>query len=574
MRGIKCWSWEGRSSDTTTFFIMLKNGLRSATVRGLHTTRSLAAFSLKSTKLRDSSKAKNQAVADDKGSTAAVSLKNSDGPARTRFAPSPTGFVHLGSLRTALYNYLLARHTGGQFLLRLEDTDRNRIVDGAEENIRETLQWAGLTWDEEYKQSSRSDIYRNYADILLDQGNAYRCFCPKHRLDGLRDSARRLQPPSMASYDRKCAHTVSREESDRRAKRGEPFTLRFYAPSEYAPFTDVLHGTLSLQTQVNPQDVRYEDPVLLKSDGLPTYHLANVVDDHLMDITHVVRGEEWLLSAPKHAAIYAALGWTPPQYAHIPLLTSANDRKLSKREGDASVLAMARSRGILPEALVNFVALFGWSPTTATHTATPNSNTATSGAEAEMFTMDELISRFSLDGLTRGNAKVDDKKLLHFNQHFFRRRIADADQCMQLIQECHDKMQTAVPADEADIPDYKRTDISYTTQVFNALKNNINTTMEFVDRAQYFYRLPTLTSTSTDKMEVLTHASKLIDNNFDPKTLCDNLLQQGYSKRQVFSSLRHALAGGVPGAKIPEILTILGPQRSKSRIDRAISLCK
>lgn len=548
---------------------MLKNVIWPGTVRGLHTTRSLAAFSLKSTKLRDSSKPKDQATTDNKGAT--ESLKNNpDGPARTRFAPSPTGFVHLGSLRTALYNYLLARHTGGQFLLRLEDTDRNRLVEGAEENIRETLQWAGLDWDEEYKQSNRSDIYREYADILLDQGNAYRCFCPKHRLDGLRDSARKLQPPSMASYDRKCAHTVTREESDQRASNGESFTLRFYAPSEYSPFTDVLHGTLSLQTQVNPQDVRYEDPVLLKSDGLPTYHLANVVDDHLMNITHVIRGEEWLLSAPKHAAIYAALGWTPPQYAHIPLLTSANDRKLSKREGDASVLRMAQNRGILPEALVNFVALFGWSPTTAT----PNLNTATSGSEAEMFTMDELISRFNLEGLTRGNAKVDDKKLMHFNQHFFRRRVADADQCKQLIQECHDKMQTAVPADEADIPGYKRNDLSYTTEVFNALKNNINSTMEFVDRAQYFYRLPTLTSTTTDKMAVLADASKLLDNKVDPNSLCDLLLQQGYSKRQVFSTLRHALAGGVPGVKIPAILTILGPQRSKSRIDRDISFIK
>lgn len=565
---------------------MLKNGIRTC-ARGLHTTRPLGAFSLKSTKLRDSSSAaRPQKKGSDAGGGGCAggekSLKKDDGPARTRFAPSPTGFVHLGSLRTALYNYLLARHTGGQFLLRLEDTDRNRVVEGAEENIRETLRWAGLLWDEEYTQSRRSEVYRQYADVLLDQGHAYRCFCPKERLDALRASARRLQPPSMASYDRKCAHTVSRAESDRRAATGEPHTLRFYAPREYAPFTDVLHGTLSLQTQVNPQDVRYEDPVLLKSDGLPTYHLANVVDDHLMGITHVVRGEEWLLSAPKHAAIYAALGWSPPQYAHIPLLTSANDRKLSKREGDASVLALARTRGILPEALVNFVALFGWSPNaTATpnlDTATPYSGTATTagvgGSDAEVFTMDELVARFSLDGLTRGNAKVDERKLLHFNQHFFRRRLADADARMQLIQECHARMQTAVSSDEADLPEYKRTDISYTTEVFNALQNNINSVMEFVDRAQYFYRLPTLASTTADTVEVLTRAATLLDDKFDPRDLCNTLLQQGYTKRQVFSSLRHALAGGVPGAKIPDILAILGPQRSKSRIDRAISLCK
>lgn len=552
--------------------------------RGFHSTiKAPYALNLRSTKLRDSAAAGKNPKNEESNNTSAHTT-----PARTRFAPSPTGSVHLGSLRTALYNYLLARNTGGQFLLRLEDTDRKRLVPGAEENIRQTLQWAGLNWDEEYSQSTRSDIYYRYAIQLLDQGSAYRCFCPKHRLDSLRESARALTPPSMASYDRKCARLVSREESDQRAADGEPHTIRFKAPPHYEPFHDILHGTLSLQTQTNPLDVRYEDPVLLKSDGLPTYHLANVVDDHLMDITHVIRGEEWLLSAPKHCAIYRKLGWEPPKYAHIPLLTSVDsDKKLSKRQGDASVMSMAQARGILPEALVNFVALFGWSPT----------HPAGSGPEAELFTLDELTNQFSLDGLTRGNAKVDDKKLLHFNQHFFRRRLSDPGKCDELIKECHEGIQKSIRDETSslsDIPDYIRTDLAYTTRIFHLLKNNINSTMEFIDRAQFLYTLPTWqqqvdqykkrtakkpnSNSSIDKTtiaKVLDNASNLFapttTGSYDPSIICEQLLDQGFTKRQVFSSLRYALAGGVPGLKIPDILTLLGPDRSKARIDRAMT---
>lgn len=216
----------------------------------------------------------------------------------------------------------------------------------------------------------------------------------------------------MASYDRKCAN-LTPEEAEAKVQAGEEFTVRFKAPREYPEFQDVLHGKLNLQTQVNQHDLRHDDPVLVKSDGLPTYHLANVVDDRLMKITHVIRGEEWLPSTPKHIAMYDAFGWTPPKFVHIPLLTSVADKKLSKRSGDIGVLSLAE-KGILPEAMVNFVALFGWSP----HKEQPSGQHG-----SEIYTLKELESLFTLEGLTKGNAKVTDKKLLFLNKHYFLSRL-------------------------------------------------------------------------------------------------------------------------------------------------------
>ena len=267
------------------------------------------------------------------------------------------------------------------------------MVPGAEQNIYNSLKWAGLNWDEgpevggpygPYRQSDRADIYSKYANELIKSDHAYRCFCSKDRLDKLRESAQKLHPPSMASYDRKCTH-LTPEESEAKAQ-NESFTVRFKTPIEYPEFHDLLHGKLNLQTQINHQDIRYDDPVLVKSDGLPTYHLANVVDDHLMKITHVIRGEEWLPSTPKHIAMYSAFGWIPPHFVHIPLLTSASDKKLSKRSGDIGVLSLAE-KGILPEAMVNFVALFGWSP---------HRDLQAGQHASEIFTLQDLVKLVSL----------------------------------------------------------------------------------------------------------------------------------------------------------------------------------
>lgn len=512
-------------------------------------------------------------------------------PARTRFAPSPTGVIHLGSLRTALYNYLLARNTGGQFLLRLEDTDQSRLVPGSEQNIYDSLKWAGLQWDEgplvggpfgPYRQSERADIYAQYARQLLDLGHTYRCFCTKDRLDALSQSAKALFPPSLASYDRKCSH-LSRDESDERAAKGESFVIRLKCPDQYPRFDDLLHGNINLQTQVNPFEKRYDDPVLVKSDGLPTYHLANVIDDHLMKITHVIRGEEWLPSTPKHIALYQAFGWTPPSFIHIPLLTSTADRKLSKRMGDAGILSMAESKNILPEALVNFVALFGWSPVRRDSVGVPIS---------EVFSLSELEKQFSLEGLTKGNAKVDDKKLVYFNNHYFKQRLEDPVHFDEIANKCHDLIQANLSAVSAnnDIPVSTRISLDYTKKILFAIKPSISSPQDFVDRTPYLYASPDYSSevSQTAKKIVLQDplgCSQILDDlshKFTtlPSDITANVAQSIINeilenhnqipKKLAFNALRYALSAGSSGISVPIIISLLGRDISKSRLDSTL----
>ncbi|PBP27926.1 glutamyl-tRNA synthetase [Diplocarpon rosae] len=297
------------------------------------------------------------------------------GPARTRFAPSPTGYLHLGSLRTALFNYLIARATGGQFLLRIEDTDQKRTIEDAEERLYQDLEWAGIEWDEgpkrggpygPYKQSERTAIYREHTEKLLASGNAYRCFCTSERLHTLASHRATLGLPP--DYDRACTH-VSKAESDDRAIKGESHVIRLKVPDKYPVFQDLVYGIVRQRREdvtplPSPGGIgvfgSFDDPILLKSDGFPTYHLANVVDDHLMAITHVIRGSEWMSSTPKHLALYEAFGWEPPKFAHVGLLLNKDRQKLSKRHGSQDI-ATYREMGIFPETLTNYVALLGWS---------------------------------------------------------------------------------------------------------------------------------------------------------------------------------------------------------------------
>ena len=537
--------------------------------RSLSTSAELYKINLHSSKLLD---LKNKKCS---SRPQTISPSNNDlmSPARTRFAPSPTGFMHMGGIRTALYNYLLARKTGGQFLLRLEDTDQTRLVEEAKDDIFNSLKWAGLQWDEgpiiggpvgPYVQSERTVIYKKHVQTLIDKGYAYRCFCSKERLDGLRDSARKLYPPSMASYDRKCMH-LSLEQSDSMAYEGQLHTIRFKSPLEYPVFEDLLHGKLNLQTQVNYQDLRYEDPVLIKSDDLPTYHLANVVDDHLMGITDVIRGEEWLLSSPKHIALYNAFGWTPPKFVHIPLLTTFEDKKLSKRSGDAGVSSMAHN-GILPEALINFVALLGWSPAN----------------NAEIFTLKELEQTFDLNQLTKGNAKVDRQKLQHFNLYFFRKRLDNPRQCNELVQVCQDLIQPFIKNQESDIGDNK-TDIAYTTQIFDLVKHRLTSVNEYPAMTTYFYLYPNLQGIAGKQFvsrvgkdtirQVLTDASQLIDNH-ELSTLSSALISRSSTssvkRSHVLGSIRYALTGSIPGVGINDVLTVLGKDVTRTRIQYAL----
>ena len=321
---------------------------------------------------------------------------------RTRFPPSPTGLLHVGGLRTALYNFLLSRQSKGAFLLRIEDTDQEREVAGATEDIVQSLAWAGIHPDEgvmlkdgviaekgghgPYIQSRRTEIYREHAEKLLKDGHAYRCFCTKERLDHMRKTQEERHLPPM--YDRKCLG-LSPEEVKAKAEAKEPYVIRLNVPHKRViQYEDAIRGAMTFQGHT------VDDQVLLKSDGFPTYHLANVIDDHLMEIDLVLRGEEWLSSVPKHLLLYEAFGWSPPRFAHVPLLLNKDKSKLSKRHSAVSVREYI-DRGYLPEAMLNFLALLGWNP----------------GTTQEIFTMEELIEQFSLDRVQKAGAIFDLTKL-------------------------------------------------------------------------------------------------------------------------------------------------------------------
>ncbi|MEK9151850.1 MAG: glutamate--tRNA ligase, partial [Patescibacteria group bacterium] len=315
---------------------------------------------------------------------------------RVRFAPSPTGFLHIGGLRTALYNELFARKNGGIFVLRIEDTDRTRLVPGGIENIIRTMAWSGVQADEgpylddggavqergdygPYIQSNRFDIYADHAKKLLANGGAYRCFCSAERLESMKTAMMAERRPIM--YDKKC-RGMSAAELEQKMQAGEPHVIRLKMPeSGNTEFNDAIRGRVSFENAL------IDDQVLLKSDGFPTYHLANVVDDHLMAISHVIRGEDWLPSTPKHLVLYGLFGWTPPIFAHLPLLLNPDRSKLSKRQGDVAVEEYAE-QGYLPEAIVNFVALLGWNPS----------------ADREVYAKRELVDAFSLEKINRAGA--------------------------------------------------------------------------------------------------------------------------------------------------------------------------
>lgn len=351
---------------------------------------------------------------------------------RTRFAPSPTGPLHMGGVRTALYCYLLAKKNNGDFILRIEDTDQVRSVPGAEEYIIESLKWCGIEPNEglnyggafgPYRQSDRKEMYREYAEVLLANGHAYYAFDTPEELDEWRDNMKSQGKPSP-KYDPitrqylKNSLTLSEDEVHKKLAAGEPWVIRYKMPrNEEVKFEDEIRGVVSFQTN------QLDDKVLLKSDGMPTYHLANIVDDHLMEITHVVRGEEWLPSAPLHVLLYQSFGWERPSFAHLPLILKPDGKgKLSKRDGDRLGFPVFplnwtdpesgeesvgyRERGFLPDAFTNMLAFLGWNP----------------GTEQEIFSMDELIEAFSIERVGKSGARFDFEKTKWFNQQYIKNK--------------------------------------------------------------------------------------------------------------------------------------------------------
>jgi glutamyl-tRNA synthetase len=334
---------------------------------------------------------------------------------KTRFAPSPTGYVHVGNLRSALYSFLFARHHDGKFILRIEDTDQTRFVPGATESLIKLLTKVGITWDEgvtlengqldekgefgPYTQSKRTAIYLEHANVLLEKGSAYRCFCSSERLEAMRQEQEIAKLPTK--YDRRCLN-ITPEEIEAKLLAGEKYVIRMKIPDGEVSFHDEIRGDVKFNSP------EIDDQVLVKSDGFPTYHLANIVDDHMMGVTHVIRGEEWLSSTPKHVLLYKMFGWVLPTFAHLPLLLNPDRSKLSKRQGDVAAEDFLK-KGYLPYALLNFIALCGFNPK----------------GDQEIYSLDELIKYFDLEKVNKSGAVFDVDKLNWMNSQYIHKLSLD-----------------------------------------------------------------------------------------------------------------------------------------------------
>ncbi len=507
-----------------------------------------------------------------------------DRPTRVRFAPSPTGPLHIGGVRTALYNYLLARQLGGTMILRIEDTDQNRFVPGAEDYIRESLEWVGIELDESpwkggphapYRQSERKPMYRQYADQLLADGHAYYAFDTPEELDAMRARLQAAKVPnpqynSITRAQMRNSLTLPAEEVQQLLAADTPYVVRLKVPrKEEIRFQDLIRGWVVVHSS------SIDDKVLMKSDGMPTYHLANIVDDHLMEISHVIRGEEWLPSAPLHVLLYRYLGWesTMPQFAHLPLLLKPDGTgKLSKRDGDRlgfPVFALEwhgtdaetgqptvsrgyREDGYLPDALVNFLALLGWNPGTA----------------QEIFSMPELIAAFSLERVSKSPAKFDQGKAKWFNEHYLRAK-PDTDLVPYL--------QAALQAHGLDC------DPARAEQIVAVMKERVSFPQDFWQEAKYFFQAPTHYDEQvvakkwnpTVADAIAAYATSLTDTAVTTaetlKALFSETMEtQGQKPGQVLPALRVAVTGAAAGPDLFETLAILGAAEVATRLQAAV----
>lgn len=478
-------------------------------------------------------------------------------PVRVRFAPSPTGYLHVGGARSALFNYLFARHHGGTFILRIEDTDRSRFVADALKEIYESLRWLGLQWDEgpeapgeygPYIQSQRLDIYRKHAQILLDSGHAYRCFCTPERLSQLR--AEQEKTKQNAGYDRKCRN-LSPEEEKKLLDAGTPYVIRFKIPSgRTVAFEDGIRGKIEYSSDV------LDDLVLIKSDGFPTYHMANVVDDHLMAISHVLRGDEWIASTPRHVLLYEAFGWEAPVFAHLPVILSPDGGKLSKRKGAASVMDY-KNAGYLPEALFNFLAFLGWAP----------------GDDREKMSREELIKAFSLEQVSPKASVLDEKKLEWMNGLYMAERDSRS-----LAEEV-----LPVWKERGYVSSEKTSDDPWLLQIIDLLKGRSKRVTELIDNSSYFFKDPesyeekaarkTFTPDSLQNLNKIKSALSVQDDFSHEKLEAlyrDLAAKSGISSGKLIHSTRLAVSGISFGPGLFELMQTLGKETVLRRIERAI----
>ncbi|MDG2041854.1 MAG: glutamate--tRNA ligase [Bacteroidia bacterium] len=496
-------------------------------------------------------------------------------PVRVRFAPSPTGPLHIGGVRTALYNYLFAKKHKGTFILRIEDTDQKRFVEGAEEYINQSLEWLGINIDEgvvqggplgPYKQSERMDKYAVYAQQLIKDGYAYYAFDTPEELNEMRS---KLEASNMsAKYDAtsrmsmKNSLTLSEDEVKERLNRGDAYIIRVKLPrNEEIRFHDVIRGWIVFNSS------QLDDKVLLKEDGLPTYHLANIVDDHLMEISHVIRGEEWLPSAPLHVMLYRYLGWenTMPKFAHLPLILKPDGKgKLSKRDGDrlgfpvfpiewtspeGEVSSGYRESGYLSEAVVNMLSMLGWHPSD----------------NQELFTLEELVEAFELERVSKSGAKFDMDKSKWFNHQFIMR--ASSDELKGMIED----QLTSIHTQRGD---------DYLNRVIDLLREKVTFPMELLSVGQYFFDLPSRYDEKVLRKkwneEVSNHMNQfidgLVDSNYSKAAQIEEHLnnyaeQNEISKGKLMQPLRWVVSGQAGGPPIFDMLELIGIDEIKRRMD-------
>jgi|TARA_B110000483_G_scaffold75626_3_gene94146 glutamyl-tRNA synthetase len=499
---------------------------------------------------------------------------------RTRFAPSPTGPLHMGGVRTALYCYLFAKKNNGDFILRVEDTDQTRFVEGAEEYIIETLQWCGIKPNEglsyggdfgPYRQSERKDIYAKYAMDLLEKGDAYYAFDTPEELTAWRDNLKGQGNPSpkydpiTRQYLKNSLH-LSEDEVSRRLKAGEPWVIRYKMPrNEEVKFEDEIRGIVSFQTN------QLDDKVLLKSDGMPTYHLANVVDDHLMEITHVIRGEEWLPSTPLHVLLYKSFEWEMPSFAHLPLILKPDGKgKLSKRDGDRLGFPVFplnwkdpssgeasigyKERGFLPDAFINMLAFLGWNP----------------GTEEELFSLGELIQAFSIERVGKSGARFDFEKTKWFNQQYIKNKSNE-----ELVQ---------LTADLFKKEDY-RADQETLLNICELVKERATFLHEIPSLAYYFFedvkeydeknlRKKWKNENSEAFKQLLSSLSDL--ENFKSEAI-EKLVKDFMEKfslgfGQVLPILRISITGTMQGPPIFAVMEVLGKTNCLNRLQKGVTL--
>ncbi len=492
---------------------------------------------------------------------------NMNSKSRVRFAPSPTGYLHIGGLRTALYNFLYAKKTKGEYFLRIEDTDQKRFVPGAIEKLIESLKWAGIMHGEgvfvdekgdvvekgeygPYIQSKRVEIYQKYAHQLVKEGKAYYCFCTSERLDSLRavQEKAKLAP----AYDKLCLKTYSSEEVDEKIKNGEKYVIRFDVPETgETQFEDVVRGKMKFVNK------NLDDYVLLKSDGYPTYHLAHVVDDHLMETSLVLRAEEWLPSTPKHILLFEAFGWDPPQYGHLStILNKDTKKKLSKRDGDVSVEDFQK-KGYLPEAVVNFIALLGWNPKT----------------EQEIFSLDALAEEFDVAKLNKAGAIFDLEKLDWMNGLYIREKNIKelVDLCRPYLEKYKDKLSD----------DYLEKIVSVERERMKKLSDIAENTEFYFDSPEMDAKILKWKDMSDEDLQnslarSLEIFSGIEEKNWELNNIKDKLMEAADPKNrgEMLWPLRVSLTGKEKSPSPWEVAWVIGKEESIKRINGAIKLAK